>query len=372
MMGTVRLKAFYYIFFVFISLPWGEMDICYSQDVNKNSSDTNVVYVYDTVKHQKIIYEYDTTWIGKRKAVEIHKIEQKKIDTGYIQQSRKISNFIPDSIPYEDMILLPEKGFIPIKNCFNIEIGVFVPYSTYLNSETDIFLEEYRQNTSPLIAGNIGLTYLRRQEQIHFGTGFYYLKYIQSVDFPEIKRTEDNSYYEINTGGYWIKDTVETYFQYSGNDTTWHYITDDRWVETTDSVYIEQMDTIIERNSQQSHNSFSYLEIPLSFGYSFLNTAPWDISIYGELITSILVNTNGNTIDPDQPEIYTKQKITSLRKIVFFYSVGLRISYKFNQSFGLYLQPGFRQSVEYQNISHPSIKERLSLPGIKTGIFIGF
>ncbi len=373
MMGSRHLKPSVYNLLIFILLQIFVIELSYSRETNDNSSDTNVIYVYDTVKHEKIIYEYDTTWISKRKAINTREMKPKESGSLNIEQDSKIFNVIPDSISHETMILPPEKGYIPLKNFFNVETGVFVPYSVYLNSsETDLFLEQYKQSTSPIIAGIIGLTYLRRQKQVHFGTGIYYLQFIQSVDFPEIKKTEDNSYYNIHTGGYWVQDTVETYFQYSGGDTTWYYITDDRWVETTDSFYIEQIDTVILRNSNQSRNYFTYLEIPFSFGYSFLNTAPWDISIYGDLITGILVNTTGPTIVPGQTDIYSKQKINSLKKIVFFYSVGLRISYKFNQSFGIYLQPGFRQSIEYQNILHPTVKERFSLPGIKGGVFIGF
>lgn len=372
-MGARRLKSFSYTLLIFILLQFFVIELSYSRETNDNSADTNVIYLYDTVKHEKIIYEYDTTWISKRKAADIQKIKHKELDSVYFKQEDQTFGFISDSIPYETMILPHEKGFIPIKNFFNVETGVFAPYSVYLNSsETDLFLEQYKQSTSPIIAGIIGLTYLRRQKQIHFGTGIYYLHYIQSVDFPEIKRTDDNSYYDVEIGGYREKDTVETYFQYSGGDTTWYYITDDRWVETIDSFYIEQIDTVILRNSHQSRNYFTYLEIPFSFGYSFLNTAPWDISIYGDLITGILVNTIGSTIVPGQPDIYSKQKINSLKKIVFFYSVGLRISYKFNRSFGIYLQPGFRQSIECHNILHPTVKERFSLPGIKGGVFIGF
>ncbi|MFW6273239.1 MAG: hypothetical protein ACOC2U_05625 [bacterium] len=373
MMEAVRLKSFFNVLLIFVSLQFLGIKLCYSQEANDNSSDTNVIYIYDTVKHEKVIYEYDTTWISKRKAADIQKIKNKELESVCLKQENQIFGLIPDSILYEDMILSPEKGGIPIKNFFNIETGIFSPYSAYLNSsETDLFLEQYKQSTSPVIAGNIGLTYLRRQKQLHFGIGIYYLQYIQSVDFPEIKRVDDNSYYDVYTGGYWVKDTVETYYQYNGSDTTWYYITDDRWVETTDSFYIEQIDTVILRNSHQSHNYFTYLEIPFSFGYSFLNTVPWDISIYSELITSILINTKGSTIISGQPDKYSKQKINSLKKIVFFYSIGLRVSYKFNQSSGIYLQPGFRQSIEYQNILHPSVKERFSLPGIKGGVFIGF
>ena len=97
----------------------------------------------------------------------------------------------------------------------------------------------------------------------------------------------DTSYVEI--------DTIDSYYQIVGSDTSWIYITESNTINLSDSSYSIVTDTLKDEKSHTFSNRYKYIEIPLIIGYS-INNGRFTTSLKAGVITSFLWNAQGKSI----------------------------------------------------------------------------
>ncbi len=156
-------------------------------------------------------------------------------------------------------------------------------------------------------------------------------------------------------GGYYTKDTISKYYnEIHGTDTTWIYVTRERWIETlTISKYKTRL-------------NYHYFNIPLIFG-SKLNFKKFNLEVKGGIISDIFIYAGGEGVfnkdslfveKIDNNKIpFTKLNFSGYFAINFIFIIKNNTYLIIGPEYYMNLNSIYKQSYWYsQKFSYPSIK----------------
>ncbi|GAP42244.1 hypothetical protein SDC9_26678 [bioreactor metagenome] len=108
---------------------------------------------------------------------------------------------------------------------------------------------DYRRfHSDKPLSGSAGVEVQVSYARIAMATGVMFTSFGQNLDYN----------YQITSGGFFRKDTLDAYFTLSGADTSWFYVMDSTYIPLDLQKY--GYNSLIRRN---------YTEIPLTFQYNF-------------------------------------------------------------------------------------------------------
>ncbi len=332
-------------------------------DTSLQNTDTNKIIIYDTIRYEKIIYEYDTTWI-----IDTAKSHLTKPDTSLKNQD------------FQDTIMNAPEGLLnqtSQKTGKNFEIhtrfGYYFPSGYYYYSSDE--LKEWKnlmnKSTSFEEAFDIRLDFLYKINKFNTKLGAELFLTKEKVFFPEEIKIVFNSYYDVTQSGYWQTDTIESYFQYVNNDTTWVYITADNWIESTDSVLITDIDTNTTRSAYSVINKIVYLNIPIVLGFDIIKTKYWTCTLNAGLLPGIMLYSKGQTLSTKDINEFNKIKKSYHENFMLMIEAGLFIQYNISPNVGIFIEPCYKQNLKLDH-SNNSAGYSISYIGITGGIGLKF
>jgi len=347
-------------FILIISLFTFLLEMHSQVDTSLQKTDTNKIIIYDTIRYEKIIYEYDTTWV-----VDTAKSHLTKSDT-----SLKESSHDTTMSPREE--ILNQTSRKKMQNFeFHARFGYYFPtrYHFYSPDELKEWRNLINNSTSLKEALDIRLdfSYKRKKLNAKLGAELFFMK--EKVFFPEENEIIFNNYYDITQSGYWQTDTVESYFQYINNDTTWIYITKDKYIESTDSVLITEIDTNITRDLYTGINKIVYFNVPVVIGFDIIKTKKWTSTLNAGLLPGIMLYSKGQTLSTKDINQYSKIKKSYHANFVLMIEAGLFLQYNISPNIGIFINPCYKQNLRL-DYSNNSAGYSISFIGITGGVSI--
>jgi hypothetical protein len=123
-------------------------------------------------------------------------------------------------------------------------------------------------------------------------------------------------------------------------------------------------------------NYYTYIDIPLAFGYSFLQKSRVTLTISAGIKFSVLVNKEEPTVDfwMSEAELVDIERQTPARMNTNWrFIAGLDFGYLFTKRFSLHLEPVFEQYISPIYVEQPGYKPRKPyVTGVKAGIRYNF
>ncbi len=166
--------------------------------------------------------------------------------------------------------------------------------------------------------------------------------------------------FNVETGGLFRTDTIETFFTLSGNDTSWFYITDSTWIPKDD-----------KRFTYKNSNSYRYIDIPFLVKLRFWHTKSAEIYALGGVSAAFLVSVDALQIDPDNMKNVIWTKESDLSPVLFSWHAGIGTSVKFTSRTGILAEATYSEQTNNQFKNSP-INKRYSLIGIKMAAYFKF
>lgn len=203
-----------------------------------------------------------------------------KFDTVYIMRTVTRDNPITGKDIFSNQTSLPEEQTSELK----FEAGLSL---TWLGSES-LFdapsnytskLEEYKNsNSGSLISGSAGVDLRMSYARFSFNTGVSFTIFNGKLDYR----------YEVSTGGFFQKDTLDAYYTLNGGDTSWFYVLDSAYLPVDLKAY-----------RYKTNVNQQYFELPFSLQY---NHPLGKTLIYARagLIAGINTGSNGLMILADE------------------------------------------------------------------------
>ncbi|MBK6964265.1 MAG: STN domain-containing protein [Bacteroidales bacterium] len=219
-----------------------------------------------------------------------------KFDTVYIMRTVTRDNPITGKDIFSNQTSLPEEQTRELK--FEAGFSVTWLFATPVFDASDnysIKLEEYRDSySSGLSSGTAGLDLRMSFARFSFNTGVSYTSFKGKLDYT----------YQISTGGYFLKDTLDAYYTLTGIDTAWFYVLDSVYLPIDNEAY-----------SYKTSGSHRYFEIPFTFQY---NHPFRKMLIYASagLIAGIHSGSDGYLISSDQDGVVSMAEV-EFKPLVF-------------------------------------------------------
>lgn len=191
--------------------------------------------------------------------------------------------------------------------------------------------------------------------------GYDFINWSLSAGIASTRLGEEFDYsYKQLSGGFYKKDTVESYYTVSGIDTAWFYVTDSTYVPVDAKEF-----------SYSNSNSFHYLEFPFVFRYDLLQLRRTECFLTAGLIPGFLIRSRALTFEP--VETYPVDWISKQQLAGFMLSVqaGLGTRISFNDKTGLLAEANYRFQLGSQ-FKDLGINKKINQVNIKTGIFVRF
>ncbi len=198
-----------------------------------------------------------------------------------------------------------------------------------------------------------GLAYTQINENFSYQYQEYdiYSKYYYEHAFSEIQVTD--------TVG-WLQFGKES--AYDNMAPVMHSRTETIHDSTLTMVY----DTTSRVTTYENPNTFSYLEIPVLFGYSF-NNRKFDYTLHGGIIAGILLNRKGKTISlSDNSAVSVESEPMQNTSLIMYGSLAMH--YKFSQQFGIVAEPYIKTQVNSLFESSYPISQKYNSFGVKIGL----
>jgi hypothetical protein len=207
-----------------------------------------------------------------------------------------------------------------------------------------LHLVEESENTSWSNA-TYGVEITRSKQQFQFGSGLQFTKFSQPFQYR----------YEEVEGGFFVTDTIESYYLVSQNDTTWYYFTDSTWIPR------DSREFFLNRRNQ-----ISYLELPLMAGFNIYSSQNLNIYLKGGLYLGLLINKSGNAIKNGNGYPGIDFKELEFNPLVMSYLLGGGIRYRIYKWFDINAELGYRRHVIPVIKNYP-VEKRISAAGLKVG-----
>ncbi len=223
------------------------------------------------------------------------------------------------------------------------------------NSESKVYLQEW------------GFRVEMRKRNYLFETGLSSLKFEDKRSFERIETTINQqtiwSYFDTS---FLQIDTIDSYYQIVGGDTTVIYVTESEWISFSDSSHIVQIDTLIDTQQWQTRGVYRYWEIPIIAGYSFThNLLTTSIKFGG--VNSFLWFYEGNSpagLEPNNITILTRDAFPKYRFDIY---LGAELRYHLHSRYFVFGEAFIRRSVNDLLIVQ-DIKYSFRTAGIKFGL----
>ena len=327
-------------------------------DTIKNDSlnDYEIIYQYDTIRQTKTIIDYDTIIQYNSISKEIYPDTSKPI------LSKHDSIIAPPVIPYNTK----EKHFFT---------GIY--FSTHLFSN-NLSVHDSSANTQlnfrkayekPMPSFSLAITSGYKLNRWSIQSGVQYSQLRNKYNYPFQNEKHITSTYMQDTSYSALQnDTIDSYYQVSGPDTTWFYVIHQKWVTMHDSVPKTKTDTAIEERIKKGVQYYHYIEIPLIFGYEFLHYKKLRFEIKAGAIASFIIYSDGKILSDKG-----SQTVINLSEYPFvstFFSgyFGLGINYELSKKMNIEIHPYYQKSFSSVLQKSAPLSQGLDKKGVYVGL----
>lgn len=292
-------------------------------------TNTDTILRIDTLIFRDTVVHRDTVFIEKYKARKIRGNRNNNFDKELVKNRKFQEN-----------------------NGFSVGLSYSQYYgkATYAGGQGSLsgLLEKSRQSESVSLqnlSAGIAITY--DYKRIGAGTGLFYTRLGEIFDHEYIEQT----------GGFYIRDTVETYYTVDGADTLRYYITDSTW---------QNLDT--KKFSYTNPNAFRYLDVPLSLQLFAVKNENFNLYIKGGAVAGILIGSKALVVSPDD---YKAEWIdrSRLNPVVFSWFAGLGAAFRISGKLSLEAEAFYRRQVSSLYSDYP-LDKTYRLPGFRAGMCI--
>lgn len=202
------------------------------------------------------------------------------------------------------------------------------------------------------------------ENKIVLGTGIQAANYGEKIAYSEISKTTIDSSYTIVPKDYLnlnISRTQDSLGQNFYNYDTTSIVYNDSTLIQKDSTY---QNTEVTKNNKNTQ--FTYIEIPVTFGYKILDTTKFDIITSTGVSVGFLIQSKGSYISVEE-----KLETAANTKINFNYLLNAQFNYQIYKNLSLSLAPNFKYTLSNQS-KLVGTKKRYASFGFNGGIVLDF
>jgi|GEM_PF-3737930 len=309
-----------------------------------------------------------------------------------------------DTIHYYDTLAVIQKNNLKINDIdkgysFNFYFASLFGKSNFSSIENPSLADTNNKAIHGAMSISGGIDFeMALSKKIFLQTGIGLFKLSEDFSYKSTKLVVDTNvtpYYTSNTfymymdKPYHKTDTrninpVVTYIHHSDGsittDTTWYYKIDSVEVILKDSVlytdkdttYETVYDTIIQHYFYEYANRYTYLQIPLIFGYKF-GKGKLTYTVSGGIINEFFLNAKGRGISfTDAYEVVDVGKEFPFMKYNVSYYLGAGIEYKLENNISFFAEGFYRKNANNAFKKNFVLRKRFANYGIKTGIKVHF
>ncbi|MDG2226970.1 MAG: hypothetical protein P8L20_04480 [Flavobacteriales bacterium] len=319
-------------------------------DLGTTTSEKEIINENDAVSNEEII---DITILA---------IDSIVIDSLVLE--KEISEEFSDMLTKDDslankVILTPEDATFK-KWTFSVFGGPSLVSKKLTGGSSDAYLAKRNNEETNIVSMSYGLRLnYNLSEKINISLGANSLTYGEDVNYSTIYNTETNMSTVSKDSTY--LDYVYTAVQDSNGG--WDTILTTIVVDTTFMVDT----TIINVNATDyaGKNRFTYLQIPIMFGYKFtFNKLSVNIRLGGSY--GVLLKNSGSYVDNNVSNI----ELPNLRKTMINMVASTTIAYQLKKM-NVFVEPKFRLN-SGSIITHPEIKQHYTSIGCNFGLSFDF
>ncbi len=192
-----------------------------------------------------------------------------------------------------------------------------------------------------------GLMLMFKTGKLNLGSGIYYTRLGETFDYEYLEQT----------GGYYLRDTVETYYTVTGIDTSWFYITDSTWLNLD-----------YKRYSTMHSNVYSFIDIPLIVRLAVVDNDKFTLFAGGGFIAGIFTGSSAMTIHPADLKA---EKVSNemINPFVLSWTASLGTSICLNKNIWFTAEASYRSQFTSLYEDYP-VEKKFQLPGIRAGLCI--
>jgi hypothetical protein len=212
------------------------------------------------------------------------------------------------------------------------------------------FTEACRQATSGSTAYSAGLLAGFDVNRFGIRTGLGFTRLSEMFGYA----------YTKESGNYFRKDTLETYYTVSGADTSWIFITDSTWIPGSSHAY-----------GYSRKNSYQYLDIPLSAKITLWQNPTLRIYAIGGINASFLLSADAIHIDPQSSTGISVTSSADLSPFLLSWNAGFGFSARFAERFSFFTEAGYRSQTRNVYRTIP-VDKRYHSPDLKFGLCLNF
>ena len=314
---------------------------------SKKTPDTVYYYRLDTL----IINRIDTVF----RSISITRFDTIRItDTVFVEKNKPAQKAGKDVKPNFEKNSVKHKKFLENNGFYTAMYFEMLAGSASFKSTT-ADAENYPELMKKANSGNLA----KFSAGLIAGYDYNRLGIRTGVGFTRLGEKFEYAY-NIETGGFFKNDTVETYYTITGTDTSFFYITKPVWIPKDSKSY-----------KYQNPNTYKYIDIPLLLKFRFWQNESAEIYALGGMNTSILVAVDALRVDVENDENVLWSSKTDLNPVMFSWQAGIGSAIKFTERSGLIAEAVYRKQVNSQYKDLP-VDKRYSLIGLKVAAYLKF
>ena len=319
-------------------------------DLGTNTTEKEIISENDAVPNEEII---DSTILA---------VDSIVIDS--LALEKEISEEFSDTLTKDDslannVVLTPEDATFK-KWTFSVFGGPSLINKKITGVSSDAYLTKRNDEEANIVSMSYGLRMnYNFNEKINFSLGANSLTYGEDVNYSTIYDTETSISTVSKDSSY--LDYIYTAYQDSNGG--WDTILTTIVVDTTFMVDT----TIININATDyaGKNRFTYLQIPIMFGYKFtFNKLSVNVRLGGSY--GILLKNSGSYVDNNVSNI----ELPNLRKTMINMVASTTIAYQLKKM-NVFIEPKFRLN-SGSIITHPEFQQRYTSIGCNFGLSFDF
>ena len=319
-------------------------------DLDTNTTEKEIISENDAVPNEEIT---DTTILA---------VDSIVIDS--VALEKEISEEFSDTLTKDDslankVVLIPEDATFK-KWTFSVFGGPSLINKKITGVSSDAYLAKRNDEEANIVSMSYGLRMnYNFNEKINFSLGANSLTYGEDVNYSTIYDTETSISTVSKDSSY--LDYIYTAYQDSNGG--WDTILTTIVVDTTFMVDT----TIININATDyaGKNRFTYLQIPIMFGYKFtFNKLSVNVRLGGSY--GILLKNSGSYVDNNVSNI----ELPNLRKTMINMVASTTIAYQLKKM-NVFIEPKFRLN-SGSIITHPEFQQRYTSIGCNFGLSFDF
>lgn len=239
------------------------------------------------------------------------------------------------------------------------------------DAETKLFLPYLEAGLQNPYAYDAGLRIEAHGKNFLVETGLNFMQISQKANYSSFDFfVRDSTIWSFWDSSYVEIDTIDSYFQIIGSDTSWFYVTETNEIFLHDSSSTDITDTIHNEKIHNFANRYKYFEIPLIVGYSFrkgrLNT-----SLKAGIISSFLWEISGQSMAGQSENDVISLSRDDFPTVRFDIYSSLEARYSIGSRYFVFGEMFYRQSLS-PIFSRNNVNYRFSSYGLKFGTGIYF